>query len=195
VLADPPWFTGGPNPATADWVRPANAAESTPAVPITAPLALDVSAGKNDPIYNDHPYHTKVPYRAIVPYILHFTRLQRRSLARIRTHVFVQIGVDLAVLTVLLHYVGGVTNPLALFYLFHAFIAALVLSIPAAVVKSSSSCALALAGPLATLLRPRRGPIPWPSRRRKRRSCTSSAPRRVTGTTRSSRSRAPRSSS
>lgn len=74
VLADPPWFTGGPNPATADWVRPANAAESTPAVPITAPLALDVSAGKNDPIYNDHPYHTKVPYRAIVPYILHFTR-------------------------------------------------------------------------------------------------------------------------
>ena len=33
----------------------------------------DIKEGKNDPIYNAHSYHTKVPPRAIIPYILHFT--------------------------------------------------------------------------------------------------------------------------
>ncbi len=65
-------------------------------------------------------------------YILWFSRLRRQRLPTIRRHVFLQIAVDLLVLTALLHFSGGITNPLALFYLFHAFIAALVLSIPAA---------------------------------------------------------------
>src|SRR5207244_4950726 len=38
------------------------------------PFAVDVSEGKNDPIYNAHSYHTKVPHRAIMRYILHYTR-------------------------------------------------------------------------------------------------------------------------
>lgn len=75
-------------------------------------------------------------------YILQFRRLQRQSLRRIRRHVYLQIAVDLVVLTVLLHYSGGITNPLALFYLFHAFIAALVLSIPAAVLVAGASLGL-----------------------------------------------------
>jgi hypothetical protein len=33
----------------------------------------DICEGKNDPIYNAHSYHTKVPPRAIIPYILHYT--------------------------------------------------------------------------------------------------------------------------
>ena len=33
----------------------------------------DVSEGKNDPIYNAHSYHTKVPYKAIIPFIEHYT--------------------------------------------------------------------------------------------------------------------------
>ncbi|MDW8069816.1 MAG: DNA methyltransferase, partial [Anaerolineae bacterium] len=37
------------------------------------PFAADVSEGKNDPIYNAHSYHTKVPHRAIMRYILHYT--------------------------------------------------------------------------------------------------------------------------
>ena len=37
------------------------------------PFAADVSEGKNDPIYNAHSYHTKVPYKAIMRYILHYT--------------------------------------------------------------------------------------------------------------------------
>jgi hypothetical protein len=37
------------------------------------PFASDVSEGKNDPIYNAHSYHTKVPHKAIMRYILHYT--------------------------------------------------------------------------------------------------------------------------
>jgi len=33
-----------------------------------------VSEGKNDPIYNAHSYHTKVPHKAIMRYILHYTQ-------------------------------------------------------------------------------------------------------------------------
>lgn len=38
------------------------------------PFAADIKEGKNDPIYNAHSYHTKVPPRSIIPYILHYTR-------------------------------------------------------------------------------------------------------------------------
>lgn len=38
------------------------------------PFAADVSEGKNDPIYNAHSYHTKVPHKAIMRYILHYTQ-------------------------------------------------------------------------------------------------------------------------
>ncbi|MCK4458171.1 MAG: DNA methylase, partial [Methanosarcinales archaeon] len=37
------------------------------------PFAFDVKEGKNDPIYNAHSYHTKVPHKAIMRYILHYT--------------------------------------------------------------------------------------------------------------------------
>src|SRR5207237_7720309 len=37
------------------------------------PFSADVSEGKNDPIYNAHSYHTKVPHKAIMRYILHYT--------------------------------------------------------------------------------------------------------------------------
>src|SRR5271157_6020933 len=38
------------------------------------PFAADIKEGKNDPIYHAHLYHTKVPPRSIVPYILHYTQ-------------------------------------------------------------------------------------------------------------------------
>ncbi len=38
------------------------------------PFAADIKEGKNHPIYNAHAYHTKVPPRIIIPYILHYTR-------------------------------------------------------------------------------------------------------------------------
>jgi hypothetical protein len=48
------------DPATDDYERP--------------PFAADIKEGKNDPIYNAHSYHTKVPPRSIIPYILHYTK-------------------------------------------------------------------------------------------------------------------------
>jgi signal transduction histidine kinase len=80
-------------------------------------------------------------------YLAWFHRLRRQRLESIRRHVYLQIGVDLLVLTALLHHSGGITNPLALFYLFHAFIAALVLSVVAALaVGVASVCLLVLLG-------------------------------------------------
>ncbi len=51
----------------------------TPYDPVTddydrPPFAEDIKEGKNDPIYNAHSYHTKVPPRSIIPYILHYTK-------------------------------------------------------------------------------------------------------------------------
>ncbi len=61
-------------------------------------------------------------------YMLFLPRLSRLSLRNVRRHVLLQITIDLVILTALLHFTGGATNPLVSFYIFHAFIAALVLS-------------------------------------------------------------------
>lgn len=75
-------------------------------------------------------------------YILYFPRLSRLPQANVRRHVYLQIAIDLAILTAILHQTGGITNPVTLFYLFHAFIAALVLSVRAAVAVGVASLAL-----------------------------------------------------
>ncbi len=75
-------------------------------------------------------------------YMLLFPRLARMPTRAVRGHVFLQISIDLLILTALLHYTGGITNPLALFYLFHAFIAALVLSVRAAAAVAGLSLLL-----------------------------------------------------
>ena len=67
-------------------------------------------------------------------YIAWFPRLAAAAPRALRRHVHLQIGLDLLVLTLLLQQTGGVGNPCVLFYLFHAFIAALVLSRRAAFV-------------------------------------------------------------
>jgi signal transduction histidine kinase len=77
-------------------------------------------------------------------YLLAFVRLQRSRVRTLRLHVYLQIAVDLLILTAMLHFSGGITNPLALFYLFHAFIAALALSVGAAVAVAVSSLVLLL---------------------------------------------------
>ncbi|MBL9076445.1 MAG: hypothetical protein JNL08_03010 [Planctomycetes bacterium] len=77
-----------------------------------------------------------------IGYLAVFPRLARAPVRSLRRHVYLQIAVDLLILTALLHQSGGITNPFALFYLFHAFIAALVLSVRAAVMVACSSLAL-----------------------------------------------------
>lgn len=90
-LSDPPYYTACPNPflpeILAEWERGRGREEETqgrsegdtPQSSLTnppyhrEPFAADVSEGKNDPIYNAHSYHTKVPHKAIMRYILHYT--------------------------------------------------------------------------------------------------------------------------
>ncbi len=73
-LSDPPYYTACPNPFLNDFIDQ----YAKPYNPDTddysrEPFAADVSEGKNDPIYNAHSYHTKVPPKAIMRYILHYT--------------------------------------------------------------------------------------------------------------------------
>ncbi|RLB92499.1 MAG: hypothetical protein DRH50_09560, partial [Deltaproteobacteria bacterium] len=72
-LSDPPYYTACPNPFIADFTKHYGKPYD-PNVPYNKePFAADVSEGKNDPIYNAHSYHTKVPHKAIMRYILHYT--------------------------------------------------------------------------------------------------------------------------
>jgi DNA modification methylase len=76
ALSDPPYYTACPNPWIKDFIEEWE--NRKPEKPgdyeyHREPFAADVSEGKNDPIYNAHSYHTKVPYKAIMRYILHYT--------------------------------------------------------------------------------------------------------------------------
>lgn len=75
ALSDPPYYTACPNPFIEDFIKE----HGTPYDEATddyhcEPFAADVSEGKTDPIYMAHTYHTKVPHKAIMKYILHYTR-------------------------------------------------------------------------------------------------------------------------
>ena len=74
ALSDAPYYTACPNPFIEEFI----AENGTPYDEETddyhrEPFAFDVSEGKGDAIYNAHSYHTKVPYKAIMRYILHYT--------------------------------------------------------------------------------------------------------------------------
>ena len=76
ALSDPPYYCACPNPWLNDFIEEWEAQKpEKPAdyVYKREPFASDVSEGKNDPVYNAHTYHTKVPYKAIIQYISHYT--------------------------------------------------------------------------------------------------------------------------
>ncbi|PSS67082.1 DNA methylase [Ensifer sp. NM-2] len=76
ALSDPPYYTACPNPWIGDFIAEWEAQK--PEQPEghhyhREPFAADVSEGKYDPIYKYHPYPTKVPHKAIIRYLLHYT--------------------------------------------------------------------------------------------------------------------------
>lgn len=75
ALSDAPYYTACPNPFIEEFIEENGHPydESTDDYHCE-PFASDVSEGKNDPIYMAHAYHTKVPYKAIMRYILHYTK-------------------------------------------------------------------------------------------------------------------------
>lgn len=73
-LSDPPYYTACPNPFLGDFVRVYGRPYDLNEEYHREPFAVDVSIGKTDASYKAHGYHTKVPPRAIVPSVLHYTR-------------------------------------------------------------------------------------------------------------------------
>lgn len=74
AISDPPYYTACPNPFIADFIRMYGKPYNEKSDKYSRdPFAADISEGKNDPIYNAHSYHTKVPHKAIMRYILHYT--------------------------------------------------------------------------------------------------------------------------
>lgn len=80
ALSDPPYYTACPNPWINDFIEEWGQEKVTKygrdlnEEYHREPFASDISEGKNDPIYNAHSYHTKVPYRAIMRYLLYYTK-------------------------------------------------------------------------------------------------------------------------
>lgn len=80
ALSDPPYYTACPNPWINEFIEEwekekvskygRDRAEDYHCEPYTS----DVTEGKNEPIYTAHSYHTKVPYKAIMKYLLHYTK-------------------------------------------------------------------------------------------------------------------------
>jgi len=71
-LSDPPYYTACPNPFLRRTASLMAGTHSTNQYQ-REPFAFDVEEGKNEAIYNAHSYHTKVPPKAILRYILHYT--------------------------------------------------------------------------------------------------------------------------
>lgn len=73
-LSDPPFYTACPNPFISDFIEEHGKIYDENADDYhREPYAADVSEGKSDPVYNAHSYHTKVPPKAVMRYILHYT--------------------------------------------------------------------------------------------------------------------------
>lgn len=76
-LSDPPYYTACPNPWIADFIAEWEAQKPDQLDGNRyhrEPFAADITEGKHDPIYRAHPFHTKVPHKAIMRYILHYTK-------------------------------------------------------------------------------------------------------------------------
>lgn len=73
-LSDAPYYTACPNPFINDFIDKYGTEYNEEDDNYhREPFASDVSEGKSNPIYNAHSYHTKVPHKAIMRYILHYT--------------------------------------------------------------------------------------------------------------------------
>lgn len=70
--SDPPFFTLCPNPFMDLLLKNGNRERDENSYQ-REPFATDVSEGRGETIYNAHGYHTKVPHKAIMRYILHYT--------------------------------------------------------------------------------------------------------------------------
>ena len=74
ALSDPPYYTACPNPFIEDFIEHYGKPYDPDEHYDKKPFAVDVSEGRYAPESLAHSYHTKVPARAIIRYILHYTK-------------------------------------------------------------------------------------------------------------------------
>ena len=75
ALSSAPYYTACPNPFIKDFITEnGEKYEEGTDDYHREPFTSDVSEGKSDPVYNVHSYHTKVPHKAIMRYIMHYTK-------------------------------------------------------------------------------------------------------------------------
>lgn len=73
AMSDPPYYTACPNPFIEDFIKHFGKPYD-PSKPYNRePFAFDVNEGRHEPVYLAHTYHAKVPYRAVLKYILAYT--------------------------------------------------------------------------------------------------------------------------
>lgn len=74
-LSRPPYYTACPNPFIEEFVKNhSHSYNENDDYYNVLPYTRDVEEGKTDELYNIHTYHTKVPPKAILKYILHYTK-------------------------------------------------------------------------------------------------------------------------
>ena len=78
-LSDPPYFTACPNPWFNEFIvewenKKAFNANRDDIFRVNEPYGHDIKEGVNNPVYNAHSYHTKVPHPAIMRFLLHYTQ-------------------------------------------------------------------------------------------------------------------------
>jgi DNA modification methylase len=74
AISDPPYFTACPNPWLEHVIKYFGSAYDPNEKYLKTPFSADVTEGKNHALYSTHSYHTKVPHRAIMRYMLHYTK-------------------------------------------------------------------------------------------------------------------------
>jgi DNA modification methylase len=74
MMSDPPYYTACPNPFWKEMCNYWSSGNTTKRGKSLQGFSFDTSAGKKDLIYQAHGYHTKVPPKAIMPFLLYYTK-------------------------------------------------------------------------------------------------------------------------
>jgi DNA modification methylase len=74
ALSDPPFYTACPNPYIKEFIEEYGTPYDAENDDYNKePYVTNVSESKSDSIYKAHAYHTKVPHKAIMPFIEQYT--------------------------------------------------------------------------------------------------------------------------
>ena len=74
ALSDPPYYTACPNPFLEEIVESYGSPYNQTEPYNVKPFAFDVTEGRHTWLYKAHTYHTKVPPKALVQFIEHYTK-------------------------------------------------------------------------------------------------------------------------